>query len=262
MHESNLHNLQAAHRSAAEECLMLRYKNSLLERILLEKGIDVHAEIHAKTGSPDLAPAHMPQNMVHPPPIQSTILNRQHQSRKPVSSIAPKTETVQTQLAPTLPPHKSAVVSKGHPTTSSMPNSSPNPASSFSPSENMPMPSSYSAVPRPPIAASSNPAASSSLMQAGHGNRTTSTREATFYPTSAFQNQMEPLDQEYDGHTEMMDESKIDAPNDSVPYPASFSGSNQPSMILPPDTTVAENHLSQPLETNQQTSLPNQSFPS
>lgn len=38
VHESNLSNLQAAHRSAADECLMLRYKNSLLERILLEKG--------------------------------------------------------------------------------------------------------------------------------------------------------------------------------------------------------------------------------
>jgi len=38
VHESNLHNLQTAHRNAAEECLMLRYKNSLLERILLEKG--------------------------------------------------------------------------------------------------------------------------------------------------------------------------------------------------------------------------------
>src|SRR4051794_39939693 len=38
VHENNLHQLQAAHRSAADECLMLRYKNSLLERILLEKG--------------------------------------------------------------------------------------------------------------------------------------------------------------------------------------------------------------------------------
>lgn len=37
-HEQNLASLQAAHRSAADECLMLRYKNSLLERILLEKG--------------------------------------------------------------------------------------------------------------------------------------------------------------------------------------------------------------------------------
>lgn len=39
MHETNLHSLQTAHRSAADECLMLRYKNSLLERILLEKGM-------------------------------------------------------------------------------------------------------------------------------------------------------------------------------------------------------------------------------
>lgn len=39
VHESNLHNLQTAHRTAADECLMLRYKNSLLERILLEKGM-------------------------------------------------------------------------------------------------------------------------------------------------------------------------------------------------------------------------------
>lgn len=38
VHEQNLHNLQTAHRHAADECLMLRYKNSLLERILLEKG--------------------------------------------------------------------------------------------------------------------------------------------------------------------------------------------------------------------------------
>jgi hypothetical protein len=37
-HEEQLQALQQSHRSAADECLMLRYKNSLLERILLEKG--------------------------------------------------------------------------------------------------------------------------------------------------------------------------------------------------------------------------------
>lgn len=37
-HEETLQTLQQSHRSAADECLMLRYKNSLLERILLEKG--------------------------------------------------------------------------------------------------------------------------------------------------------------------------------------------------------------------------------
>jgi hypothetical protein len=38
-HEETLQNLQQSHRQAADECLMLRYKNSLLERILLEKGM-------------------------------------------------------------------------------------------------------------------------------------------------------------------------------------------------------------------------------
>jgi len=37
-----LANLQQSHRTAADECLMLRYKNSLLERILLEKGTAGH----------------------------------------------------------------------------------------------------------------------------------------------------------------------------------------------------------------------------
>ena len=36
--EDSLATLQQSQRSAADECLMLRYKNSLLERILLEKG--------------------------------------------------------------------------------------------------------------------------------------------------------------------------------------------------------------------------------
>lgn len=41
-HEETLQTLQQSHRSAADECLMLRYKNSLLERILLEKGLSTH----------------------------------------------------------------------------------------------------------------------------------------------------------------------------------------------------------------------------
>ncbi|MCJ1313238.1 hypothetical protein MMC25_006915 [Agyrium rufum] len=47
--EEALQSLQTSHRAAADECLMLRYKNSLLERILLEKGIDVQAELKQKT---------------------------------------------------------------------------------------------------------------------------------------------------------------------------------------------------------------------
>lgn len=37
-HEETLKNLQNSHRNSADECLMLRYKVSLLEKVLLEKG--------------------------------------------------------------------------------------------------------------------------------------------------------------------------------------------------------------------------------
>ena len=102
-HEETLQNLQNSHRNAADECLMLRYKNSLLERILLEKGnlhgsqphgianrvfnlgIDVQAELRAKTGSPNLGPARAPSSTHTSPnqaPLQQrAILNRQHQRR-------------------------------------------------------------------------------------------------------------------------------------------------------------------------------------
>ncbi|KAK6585598.1 hypothetical protein PZA11_002325 [Diplocarpon coronariae] len=109
VHETNLHTLQTAHRGASDECLMLRYKNSLLERILLEKGgsitlistkrifltlltgIDVQAELRAKTGSPHLGPSHMP-NMAQAPTVQRAIMNRHQQARRSNSSIAPKLE--------------------------------------------------------------------------------------------------------------------------------------------------------------------------
>ncbi|DAA78341.1 TPA_exp: putative BZIP transcription factor (MeaB) [Trichophyton benhamiae CBS 112371] len=58
--EEALHSLQQSHRNAADECLMLRYKNSLLERILLEKGVDVQAELRLRGGSPNLPPNRLP----------------------------------------------------------------------------------------------------------------------------------------------------------------------------------------------------------
>ncbi|KAH8595715.1 hypothetical protein B0O99DRAFT_652133 [Bisporella sp. PMI_857] len=115
VHETNLHNLQNAHRSAADECLMLRYKNSLLERILLEKGIDVQAELRAKTSSPHLGPTHMPPSMAQPPPMQRAIMNRHNQARRSNSNIAPKIEpglSLQSpQLRPTPASHASSPTS-------------------------------------------------------------------------------------------------------------------------------------------------------
>lgn len=68
-HEEQLSSLQQSSRNAAEEVLMLRYKTSLLERILLEKGIDVQLELRAfsqseqtPTQTPTLMPVQQPQH--------------------------------------------------------------------------------------------------------------------------------------------------------------------------------------------------------
>ncbi|KAI9794555.1 MAG: hypothetical protein M1816_004442 [Peltula sp. TS41687] len=87
-HEDALQSLQQSHRTAADECLMLRYKNSLLERILLEKGIDIQAELNAKSGSPHAGPTSpLPSaaSASKPSPIQRAILNNRahhHQAQR------------------------------------------------------------------------------------------------------------------------------------------------------------------------------------
>ena len=112
-HEETLQNLQQSHRSAADECLMLRYKNSLLERILLEKGtlatanffchlclhtlslstgIDVQAELHAKTGSPTLGPTRAPTaSAPTSQPVQRYAIPKFPQNRR---SLPPKVDGV------------------------------------------------------------------------------------------------------------------------------------------------------------------------
>jgi hypothetical protein len=90
---------------------MLRYKNSLLERILLEKGayfsgflksvltdhclgIDVQAELRAK-GSPHLGPTKGPMAPTsQASPIQRAMMNRQQQARRPTAGIAPKLDPI------------------------------------------------------------------------------------------------------------------------------------------------------------------------
>lgn len=92
-HEDTLQNLQQSHRSAADECLMLRYKNSLLERILLEKGIDVQAELRAKTESPGLGPTRGPVATTSPnqAQFQRAVMSRHHQARRSIGG-PPKAE--------------------------------------------------------------------------------------------------------------------------------------------------------------------------
>lgn len=68
--------------------------------MLTYTGIDVQAEIRAKTGSPSLGPVHMAPSMVPPPTAHRAIMNRHHQARRSASQIAPKLESTPSQGNP------------------------------------------------------------------------------------------------------------------------------------------------------------------
>ncbi|WYZ40467.1 hypothetical protein EsH8_IV_000808 [Colletotrichum jinshuiense] len=268
VHESNLHNLQAAHRTAADECLMLRYKNSLLERILLEKGIDVQAELRAKTGSPNLGPTHAPQNMVQPPPIQRAILNRHHQSRRSNSSIAPKLEPGISPLPPPIQASHSAASPKGRPTPSSHSNSPTNTApyggqQALSPaaSEHGPLraamqPSMKSQLsPMAPM----NPAARAHMMSGGPPRVG---HNGSYYPTPAFQNHIEQLEQEYDAPADMIEDSEIDTPSGPGPYPSAFSGDTPQQMMASPASVGPGQHMTSQSESAQPAHTSQGAYPS
>ncbi|KAG8631439.1 hypothetical protein KVT40_000579 [Elsinoe batatas] len=134
-HEEALRSLQQSHRSAADECLMLRYKNSLLERILLEKGIDVQAELQVKTGSPVFDPSHLPTPMpapIIPTPLQRTAVNRQQARRsyqnvnarvQPATQYMPRTSSMSMQSPtgqPTPSSHASSPTAMSNRSTASV----------------------------------------------------------------------------------------------------------------------------------------------
>jgi len=52
LYSNKLRSMEATKSNTATECLMLRYKNSLLERILLHKGIDINAELNTALWKP------------------------------------------------------------------------------------------------------------------------------------------------------------------------------------------------------------------
>lgn len=153
----------------------------------------MQAELRAKTGSPNLGPTHMPQNLVQPPPIHRAIMNRHQQSRRSTTtSIAPKTEP--TSL-PT--PHRGTASPKSRPTPPSHGSSPKNNAAGFSPaaSDNFTVRGGAPAMPRPPV--HSLPATTQQQRQAppqsGSGGRGQGASGAAFYPTPAFQNHIEQL---------------------------------------------------------------------
>jgi len=171
----------------------------------------VQAELRAKTGSPNLGPTHMPQNLVQPPPIQRAILNRHH-ARRSNSSIAPKLEPGIISPLPPIHGHSSATSPKSRPTPSSH-SASPAATTSYG-SQHGASPTSsdhLSVSIRPPMSTSTsmkappNPHALSNMpgqrqMQmaalqqgAAHARGVVPGTSAPFYATPSFQNHIEQL---------------------------------------------------------------------
>ncbi|ETI27698.1 hypothetical protein G647_00147 [Cladophialophora carrionii CBS 160.54] len=246
-HEETLQNLQQSHRAAADECLMLRYKNSLLERILLEKGIDVQAELALK-GSPTLRPHRAPPITGQASPMQKAMLSRQQSRHR--NSMAPPLQTVNptTQAGG---PRNFAGSPTAQPTPPSQ-HSSPSTAKSpgfalqggmTSPATEMaaqqppqqqqvrPLPPSHPASFPPQHRSQVRPLSGTNLPQAYPPR----TQPESYYPAS-FQKHYTQLgkltQQEYDAQADMIDD--LDGGGDDVD-----TDSFIPNFRLPPTTSTA-----------------------
>jgi len=270
-HEDTLQNLQNSHRTAADECLMLRYKNSLLERILLEKGIDVQAELRAKTGSPNLGPTRAPVSAHTSPnqaPLQQrAIMNRQQQRRSlqgppkldgsnGLAMIQPDGPIQRSPLSqPTPGSHLSSPAQSATRSPNFMPHGqsvSPNfgpmpsqqqqqqqqplrpqpPRSSFTPMMGAQRPSLVTNQP------SSNGLSAASTVGTSANNMTQSSGPSNFYQTQ-FTDHMSQLEQEYE---EQADSYDHDAPSDHSAGPGPFPQQNfPPSNNMPPPMPPSQN---------------------
>lgn len=175
----------------------------------------MQAELRAKTGSPNLGPTHVPQNLVQPPPIQRALLNR-HNSRRSNSSIAPKLEpgVPMSPLPPPIHPHPSALSPKSRHTPSSH-SASPTATTSFGsqhgaspagsdhmnppPRPQMPPVTAMKAPPPPHLAPLHGLPGPRQMQIPGLQQGANPVRggvagsAAPFYPTPSFQNHIEQL---------------------------------------------------------------------
>jgi len=218
---------------ATSEERIFRRRNSKLTR-QLRIGIDVQAELRAKTGSPNLGPTHVPQNLVQPPPIQRAMLNRHHQSRRSTSSIAPKLEPGVSLPPPLHTP--SSASPKNRPTPSSHSNSPTTTAPGFgsqtgaSPAGSDPasIRTTMSMKPLTTMAPVGRPMAPAFRLSGPAAPN-------PYYATPSFQNHIEQLEQEYDAQPDMIDDPEADTPGPG-PYPAAF-GADPQAMAVSPTTT-------------------------
>ncbi|KAF2433238.1 hypothetical protein EJ08DRAFT_584354 [Tothia fuscella] len=253
LHEETLQNLQQSHRSAADECLMLRYKNSLLERILLEKDIDVQAELRQKGGSPNLGPIRMPVSAPISQPIQRFAVNKfAVQNRRSLSGLPSKADGVQQIqpicMSPQLQPTSTSHISSPATTATKSPNFLPqsgqvSPAfglQSSQPPQLRPQPQRPQfAAPQRPVGAGVYPPNSSPLVSANgmNGNAAASAGAAAFYQVQ-FQNHYDQLGKlssmEYDAQDDMVDqEDSTEASAAPGPFPPPFANGGMPPNGMP-----------------------------
>jgi type II secretory pathway pseudopilin PulG len=187
--KSDYQRLQAAHNQATDECLMLRYKNSLLERILLEKGIDVQAELYERRDTSYLDPIEGVSTL-RTPLIGGP---RHHPARKSVhiTSTTKRSVDRNSNSPPSLAtsPQSSGAESNLTPTT---PASSPE--STFRPAINVPeitAPQSEATGAIPQIQGTEMAAAS--ILRKLKGNQNGSMRDTAAYFLSSFLDHIETL---------------------------------------------------------------------
>ncbi|MCJ1442633.1 MAG: hypothetical protein MMC23_003130 [Stictis urceolatum] len=219
--DETLQSLQQSHRSAADECLMLRYKNSLLERILLEKGVDVQNELKKKEIP---IPGKLPVSLQQQTPIQRSLgrhLCRPGSGHQAILQKAGPSalSNHSPQLQPTPPSQP------GSPTTAR------SPTYAMSGSMNPP-PHGYKPEPRiqPNLRAAPGPGVSSPTivpsLQPIAPNPNQQPGSAGHRPShwpSPYQTHISQLEQEYDAPADMMDEEAEEAmPSGPGPYPQPF----------------------------------------
>ncbi|KAJ5130487.1 uncharacterized protein N7515_006526 [Penicillium bovifimosum] len=242
--EESLQSLQQSHRSAADECLMLRYKNSLLERILLEKGIDVQAELRLKTGAPGAPPKANPVPPKAAPSAAGPRANQRHPA-----GIASKSEAFgmsQREGAYGMPSPQFQATPTSH---VSSPSHAKSPGFGFqggmSPvgvdsqagrPQLLPQPRTFNQTSPPAISMpQTEPSDPKSQSRGAMGPRGARVAAAAYYP-SPFQKHYDQLEQEYDAQADMADDDHDGSasyvpgftPQSIASGPHSISGFNQP----------------------------------
>ncbi|KAF3933293.1 hypothetical protein ABW20_dc0101783 [Dactylellina cionopaga] len=240
--EETLTTLQQSSRSAADEVLMLRYKNSLLERILLEKRIDVHAELKAFTDNDAVPAGPVPSLPPHPPHVQRALHQRllgrphQHQFHNQHMGHLGSSYKKMRRLSESSFFQKSANMAQ-----------SPSGRKVTSPGVSVEMTSPVTSEPSPVVGGSNHtflarPSPISAPRRFSHAPDLASL--ATLYPQQ-YQAHMDKLDQEYDA--EMYDDNDAEEDEDHpldghdvpVPLPSAeftLSHRGQPAMTSGPQS--------------------------